>query len=134
MGMLFPVRTSLAFMPRVSLPEQTRMKAMRSRWFGSMLAWILKTKPVIRFSFATTVRRSASCERGGGACAASASMRSRTPKFRSADPKNTGVRCPSRKALRSKGLHASMASATSSRQGPTSSAGRSSSKSALSGR
>ena len=34
-------------MPRESLPEQTRMKAMRSRWFGSMLAWILKTKPVI---------------------------------------------------------------------------------------
>jgi hypothetical protein len=32
-------------MPRVSLPEQTRMKAMRSRWFGSMFAWILKTKP-----------------------------------------------------------------------------------------
>ena len=42
-----PVRTSLAFMPRVSRPEDTRMKAMRSRWFGSMLAWILNTKPLI---------------------------------------------------------------------------------------
>ena len=30
-----------------SLPEQTRMKAMRSRWLGSMFAWILNTKPVI---------------------------------------------------------------------------------------
>ena len=27
------------------LPEQTRMKAMRSRWFGSILACTLKTKP-----------------------------------------------------------------------------------------
>ena len=42
-----PVRTSLAFMPRSSLPEQTRTKAMRSRWLGSMLAWILKTKALI---------------------------------------------------------------------------------------
>ena len=32
----------------LELPEQTRMKAMRSRWFGSMLAWILNTKPVMR--------------------------------------------------------------------------------------
>ena len=86
-------------MPRVSRPEQTRMKAMRSRWFGSMLAWILKTKPVMRFSCAATRRVSADCARGGGANSASASMRSRTPKFFSAEPKNTGVRCPSRKAL-----------------------------------
>ena len=28
----------------VSLPEHSRANAMRSRWFGSMLAWILKTK------------------------------------------------------------------------------------------
>ena len=33
-----PVRTSFAFMPRDSLPEQTRRNAMRSRWFGSILA------------------------------------------------------------------------------------------------
>src|SRR5215468_10421619 len=54
-----PVRTSLAFMPRVSLPEQTRRKAMRSRWFGSMFAWILKTKPVMAVSSGATTRPSA---------------------------------------------------------------------------
>ena len=32
------------------------MKAMRSRWFGSMFAWILKTKPVIFGLSAFTVR------------------------------------------------------------------------------
>ncbi len=31
-------------MSRSNLPEQTRMKAIRSRWRGSMLAWILKMK------------------------------------------------------------------------------------------
>ena len=54
--------------------------------------------------------------RGGGANSASASMRSRTPKFRSAEPKKTGVRWPSRKALSSNGLQASSASSISSRQ------------------
>ena len=54
-----PVRTSFARMPRWSLPEQTRRKAIRSRWFGSMLAWILKTKPVIFASSAFTVRLAA---------------------------------------------------------------------------
>ena len=47
-----PVLTSLAFMPRFSSPEQTRTKAMRSRWFGSMLAWILNTKALIAGSVA----------------------------------------------------------------------------------
>jgi hypothetical protein len=28
---IFPVRTSLAFMPRINLPEQTRRKAIQSR-------------------------------------------------------------------------------------------------------
>ena len=55
-----PVRTSLAFMPRSSVPEQTRTKAMRSRWFGSMLAWILKTKALIFSSVAWMMRVSAS--------------------------------------------------------------------------
>jgi hypothetical protein len=41
-----PVRTWKAFMPAVNLPEQTRMNATRSRCCGSMLAWILNTKPV----------------------------------------------------------------------------------------
>ena len=77
-----PVRTSFAFMPRVSRPEQTRMKAMRSRWFGSMLAWILNTKPVI---VGSRRPRPGACRppapRGGGAKSASASSRSRTPKL-----------------------------------------------------
>ena len=101
-------------MPRSSLPEQTRAKAMRSRWFGSMLAWILKTKAVIFSSVACTVRISATWSRGGGAMSPSALIRSRTPKFRSAEPKKTGVRWPSRKAFLSKGLQASMASDVSS--------------------
>ncbi len=62
-----PVRTCLTFMPRVSLPEHSRAKAMRSRWFGSMLAWILNTKAVICGSAASTRRRSAACARGAGA-------------------------------------------------------------------
>ncbi len=83
-----PVRTSFAFMPRSSLPEQTRTKAMRSRWLGSMLAWILKTKAVIFvFGRLRPCRVSASWSRGGGAKAPSASIRSRTPKLRSAEPK-----------------------------------------------
>ena len=87
-AMVLPVRTSLTFMPRVSLPEHTRMKAMRSRWLGSMFAWILKTMPVIAGSLASTVRvggllRCAAAARS----AISASSRSRTPKFRSALPK-----------------------------------------------
>ena len=32
-------------MSRANRPEQTRRKATRSRWRGSMFAWILKTKP-----------------------------------------------------------------------------------------
>ena len=110
-----PVRTSRAFMPRLSLPEQTRMKAMRSRWFGSMFAWILNTKPVMRGSVGSTRRLSASWPRGGGATLARPSMRSRTPKLRSAEPKKTGVRWPSRNASRSNGLRPPSASSTSSR-------------------
>ena len=36
-------------------PEQKRTKAMRSRWLGSMLAWILNTKPVIFASRGSTL-------------------------------------------------------------------------------
>ncbi len=107
---ILPVRTSLAFMPRDSLPEHTRMKAMRSRWLRSMFAWILKTKPVIFASCASTVREAASSPCGGGAKSASASMRSRMPKLRSAEPKKTGVRWPSRNALRSNVFRPSVAS------------------------
>ena len=119
--MVLPVRTTFTFMPRVSLPEHTRMKAMRSRWLGSMLAWILKTTPVMAFSVASTVRVAAFWLRGGGACAISASRMSRTPKFLSALPKNTGVRVPSRNLARSNLPQAVSTSAISSRQAATAS-------------
>ena len=113
--MVFSVRTTFTFMPRVSLPEHTRMKAMRSRWLGSMFAWILKTMPVMAFSVASTVRVAAFWLRGGGACAISASRMSRTPKFLSALPKYTGVSVPSRNFSRSNLPHAVSTSAISSR-------------------
>ena len=86
-AIVLPVRTSFARMPRWSRPEHTRMKAMRSRWFGSMFAWILKTKPVIFASPASTTRVAACCSRGLGANLPSASIRSCTPMSRSAEPK-----------------------------------------------
>ena len=45
-----PVRLFRTFMPRVSFPEHSRAKAMRSRWFGSMFAWILKMMADMRSS------------------------------------------------------------------------------------
>src|SRR5665213_913157 len=101
-------------MPRRSLPEHRRAKAMRSRWLGSMLAWILNTKAVMAFSCASMVRLLETCARGDGAKEASASSRSLTPKFFSAEPKNTGVRWPSRKDSKSKRRQASFTSASSS--------------------
>ena len=88
-----------------------------------MLAWILKTKAVMAFSCASTVRLSDTCARGAGANCASASSRSLTPKFFKAEPKNTGVRCPSRKASKSKRRQASFTSASSSAIALTSSIG-----------
>ncbi len=43
------------------------MNAMRSRWFGSMFAWILKMMPVIAGSVASMVRVAALRLSGGGA-------------------------------------------------------------------
>ena len=107
----FPVRTSRAFMPLLSLPEQTRMKAMRSRWLGSMFAWILNTKPETSPSPGLTSTGapafSASRSSGGGAWAVSVARSSSTPKWRSAEPNTMGVMCPSRKDRGSKGLDAS---------------------------
>ncbi len=40
-----PVFWTLTFMPRWNRPEVMRTNAMRSRWLGSMFAWILNTKP-----------------------------------------------------------------------------------------
>ena len=61
-----------------------------------MLAWILKTKPVI-FSSAGSTRRVSVCEgRGEGAMSMKHSSSSRTPKLLIAEPKKTGARSPAR--------------------------------------
>jgi hypothetical protein len=41
-----PARWCCTLIPRSNRPEQTRTNAIRSRWAGSMFAWILKTSPV----------------------------------------------------------------------------------------
>jgi len=51
------IRTWRIFMPFSYLPEQMRMKAMRSRCLGSMFAWILNTKPE-NFSSTGSITRS----------------------------------------------------------------------------
>ncbi len=67
------------------------MNAIRSRWPGSMLAWILNTKPVSLASSASTTRCSVGRGRGPGECFTKALKASRTPKLLTAEPKNTGV-------------------------------------------
>ncbi len=67
------------------------MKAMRSRWPGSMLAWILKTNPESAASSGSTLRSRVARASGGGECATKARNSSSTPKLLIADPKNTGV-------------------------------------------
>jgi hypothetical protein len=46
----------VSFMPRLNVPETSRMKAIRSRCCGSILACTLKMKPVT-----SLVRRAGSC-------------------------------------------------------------------------
>ena len=93
-------RTCISFMPRRKRPEHSRTNAMRSRWLGSMLAWTLNTKPVTAGSSGSTVRSRRLRGRGAGAHAASASSSSSHAEVAAArEPKNTGVRWPSRKRL-----------------------------------
>ena len=108
-----PLRTTFSFMPRSKRPDETRRKAMRSRWAGSMLAWILNTTPENFSSDGSTVRCRAGRAPGGGARSTSASSTSRTPKLLMAEPKNTGVCLPARKASRSKGSEAPLTSSIS---------------------
>ena len=97
-----PVRTLRTVMSRSNLPLHTRRNAMRSRWRGSMLAWILNTKPLNRSSVGSTTCRSASTRgAGGGPIRTNASRNSSTPKFVTALPKNTGVTSPRSIASRS---------------------------------
>ena len=110
-----PRRKCLTFMPRSKRPEHTRKKAMRSRWAGSMFAWILKTKPVNGCSDGATERTVASRSRGAGAQSTSAERISRTPKLLIAEPKNTGVCTPERNSSRLNGFDAPCTSSTSMR-------------------
>ncbi|MCY1454833.1 hypothetical protein D9M71_719250 [compost metagenome] len=84
---VLPADTCSSFMPRSKRPEQTRTKAMRSRWRGSILAWILKTKPVNLPSFGSTTRVSVLRASGGGDSSHSASSSDCTPKLLIAEPK-----------------------------------------------
>jgi hypothetical protein len=89
-------------MSRSNLPEQTRMKAMRSRCFGSMLAWILKMKPEkAGFSGAISVP-AMTRGLGAGECFRKPSSNSCTPKLFTPLPKKTGVVLPASTAASSK--------------------------------
>ena len=69
---------------------------MRSRCLGSMLAWILKMKPVNFDSSGATIREEVSRGLGLGAMSTKVSSISCTPKLLTALPKNTGANLPSR--------------------------------------
>ena len=88
-------RTLRSFMPRLNVPEHSRTKAMRSRWFGSMLAWTLNTKPVTasvgRHRSAGLGRLRARRRRPVGDRVEQLARRRRPC---SAEPKNTGVMWP----------------------------------------
>jgi len=75
----------------MNLPEHTLQKAMHERWLGSMLAVILKMKPVNFGSSGSTILSSAFVGRGEGAISTKQLRSSCTPKLFSALPKNTGA-------------------------------------------
>ena len=83
-------------MPASYLPEHTRRKATRSRCCGSMLAWILNTKPVNVSSSGATTRPVVARACGPGACSTKKSSSGCTPKLFTAEPKNTGACLPAR--------------------------------------
>ena len=86
------VRCKVACMPRSKRPEQILKNAMRSRWRGSIFAWILKTNPEkASSSGATTLPASVRRLRGAGAKPINESKNGSTPKFVSALPKKTGL-------------------------------------------
>ena len=62
--------------PRTKRPDATRRNAIRSRWRGSMFAWILKMKPEkASWSIATTLPPAVR-GRGGPACSRKPSIKS----------------------------------------------------------
>ena len=111
-----PVRTWLTSMPRVNRPEQTRTKATRSRWLGSMFAWILKTKPE-KWSLSASIVPVVLCRgRGAGARSTNRSRNGSRPKLVIALPKKTGESLPARNASLSNGVPAVSRRAISSQQ------------------
>ncbi|MNZ30687.1 hypothetical protein D3C78_479650 [compost metagenome] len=90
------------------------MKAMRSRCFGSMFAWILNTKPENFSSVGSTTRSWVARDSGFGAQSTMQSSTWSTPKLPSAVPKNTGVISPLRKASLSNSWQAPCTSSSSS--------------------
>ena len=82
--------------PRSKRPETMRTNATRSRCAGSMLAWILKTRPVKPASAGSTVRSVAARGCGGGAISTNVSSIASTPSPPRAMPKKTGVSVPAR--------------------------------------
>ena len=98
-----------------NLPLQTRTKATRSRWRGSMLACNLKTKPLKpgrRGSIAPWLDWRAT---GFWANSKKASKKGRTPKLVIAEPKKTGLSSPPCTSSRSKSAPAPSSSSSSSR-------------------
>ena len=83
-------------MPRLKWPEHSRTKAMRTRCFRSIFAWILNTKPDNGFSVGTTSRETVSRACGAGAHSTNESSSGRMPKLLTAEPKKTGVTSPAR--------------------------------------
>lgn len=81
-------------MPRSNFPLQMRMKAMRSRWALFILAWILNTNAEKSSRLGSMGPAEESRGRGGGERRRKSARNGSTPKFVSADPKNTGVSMP----------------------------------------
>src|SRR5471032_1809018 len=111
-----PARLLNTAMSFVNLPEQTCTNATRSRWRGSMFAWILKTKPVKRSSVGSTTPVSLGRACGCGASSTSVRRNGSRPKFVIALPKNTGVWRPARYSSRSNGVPAARITSSDSRK------------------
>ena len=94
--MFLPSCTWKASMPRSNLPEQMRIKAMRSRWALFMLAWILKMNAENSSRQGSTVSpvRLSTRASGVGVSRRKFSRKGSTPKLVRAEPKNTGLSSP----------------------------------------
>ena len=99
-----------------NFPEQILIKAILSLWFLFIFAWILKTNAE-KSSLVGSINPSLdSLGKGGVVRFKNSSRNGSTPKFVSAEPKNTGVSSPLRTASRSNSSPAPSSSSTSSRR------------------